>query len=232
MSERVVLPEWLDVLPAKDARAHRSRRDLRRLNGWMGHPQIMARALNEHYSAHGGRRLVELGAGDGHFLLQVAKLAPIPGPLVEALLVDRLDVLDPQIWEQFERLGWRARGEIQEAGAWLRRSPTGERQSIISNLFLHQFETGQLRQILRLAADVCGLFVALEPRRGWLPRLCGGCLWMIGCGPVTQHDASISIRAGFRDGELSSLWPDADKWELTEGTAGWFSHLFIARRKG
>ena len=42
---RIVLPELLDELPPEAADARRSRRDLQRLNVWMGHAGIMARAL-------------------------------------------------------------------------------------------------------------------------------------------------------------------------------------------
>jgi hypothetical protein len=53
---------------------------------------------------------------------------------------------------------------------------------------------------------------------------------LIGCNDVTRHDAAISVRAGFRDGELSACWPIAAGWTLTEKRAPPFSHLFVARR--
>ena len=89
----------------------------------------------------------------------------------------------------------------------------------------------ELTDLLRLAATSSRLVVALEPRRSWLTRLGGRLLWVIGCGPVTRHDAHISIRAGFAGRELSALWPDPKNWSLTERPAGLFSHLFVARRK-
>jgi hypothetical protein len=152
-------------------------------------------------------------------------------PGATATLVDRLDVLDPQTREHFHRLGWRVQAEIAEASDWLLRSSPAARTTVISNLFFHQFETEPLAELLRLAAHSSRLVVALEPRRSWLPRLCGSLLWVIGCGPVTRHDGRISIRAGFAGGELSALWPDKKNWELAERPAGLFSHLFIARRK-
>lgn len=42
---RSVEPEWLDILPADDPSAQRSRRDLQRVNAWMRHPQILSRIL-------------------------------------------------------------------------------------------------------------------------------------------------------------------------------------------
>jgi hypothetical protein len=230
--ERIVLPELLDVLPPRDAAALRSRRDLRRLNSWMGHLRLMARALRENLPDGAPREIVELGAGDGHFLLRVAERLHLQWPGADATLVDRLDALDPRTREDFHRLGWRVGIKTAEASDWLRQAAPASEQTIISNLFFHQFESAPLAEMLKLAADCSRLVIALEPRRGWFPRLCGRLLWAIGCGPVTRNDARISIRAGFAGRELTALWPDKINWELTERRVGFVSHLFIARRKG
>jgi hypothetical protein len=229
--ERIVLPELLDVLPPQDQSALRSRRDLRRLNAWMGHPRVMARVLQKNLMHQDARQIVELGAGDGHFLLSVARRLRGQWPGAKATLVDRLDVLDPQTREHFNQLGWNVHAEIAEATEWLRKTSPETTGAVISNLFFHQFQTEQLAELLRLAARSSRMVVALEPRRSWVPRLCGRLLWVIGCGPVTCHDGRISIRAGFAGSELSALWPDKKNWELVERPVGLFSHLFIARRK-
>jgi len=228
---RIVLPEMLDVLPPGEAAAQRSRRDLRRVNAWMGHPAMMARALALNLPGREAQRLVELGAGDGHFLLSVARRLRNRWPGSEATLVDRLEAMAPHTGEAFRRLGWRVSAATAEASEWLRQNQPDARLTILSNLFFHQFQDPPLAELLRLAGGSARLVIALEPRRSWLARLGGGLLWAIGCGPVTRHDAAISIRAGFADGELSALWPDRKSWHLTERSAGLFSHLFIARRK-
>jgi phospholipid N-methyltransferase len=230
-SARIVEPELLDVLPPQDKHARRSRHDLRRLNQFMNHPRTLARALAENLKNNQGCRIAELGAGDGHFLFSVARRLQKQYPGAEAILVDRLNAFDPQLAEHFKALGWRAQLEISEVTEWLRRSTPDSSDAIISNLFLHQFRVEELHEMLLLAAHTTRLFVALEPSRSWLPRLCGHFLWTIGCNSVTRHDANISIRAGFSGRELSALWPKDNKWELTERPAGLFSHLFIARRK-
>jgi len=191
----------------------------------------MAGVLQEHLPGPGNAQIVELGAGDGHFLLSVAENLQVKWPGATATLVDRLDTLDPQTREQFKCLGWDVRVEIAEASEWLRDTSRQPARIIISNLFLHHFQPEQLAGLLRLAANSSCSVIALEPRRSWLPRLCGRLLWVIGCGPVTRHDAGISIRAGFAGDEISALWPDKKNWELVERPAGLFSHLFIARRK-
>jgi hypothetical protein len=229
--ERIVLPELLDVLPPQDQSALRSRRDLRRLNTWMGHPRIMARLLKDHLPDPNARHLVELGAGDGHFLLSVARRLQGQWPRAQATLVDRLDVLDPQTMGQFNRLDWKVRAEIAEASEWLRQSSPNAVEAVMSNLFLHQFQTETLAGLLRLVARSARVVIALEPRRLGLSRLCVPLMWLIGCGPVTRHDGRISVRAGFAGSELSALWPDKQNWDLVERRVGLFSHLFIARRK-
>jgi hypothetical protein len=228
---RLVEPELLDELPPQDPRALRSRRDLRLLNFSMGHPWLMARALSDQLRVTNPPRIVELGAGDGHFLLNVSRRLRRKWPKGEAILVDRLDSFDPRIRERFNRLGWSVRTEIKTASEWLQQSRPGTADAIISNLFLHQFQNEELVGMLRLAAASTGLLIAVEPRRARLTRLSGRLLWCIGCSPVTRHDADISIRAGFYGPELSALWPDRENWVLTERSAGLFSHLFIARRK-
>jgi len=228
-SERVVEPELLDELPPQDRRARRSRLDLRRLNTWMNHPRSMARALSKNLGRAASPHIVEIGAGDGHFLLRVIRrLRHRPGGKVT--LVDRLDAFDPNIKECFKELGWRARTEIATVSEWLAQSPPDSADAIVSNLFLHQFKMDELTEMLRISARCARVFVALEPRRTWLPHLCRHLLWAIGCNSVTRHDAGISIRAGFSGREISTLWPEQGKWELTERSIGLFSHLFIAQR--
>jgi SAM-dependent methyltransferase len=69
---RTLEPELLDALPADHAEALGSRRDLRRINTLMGHPRILWRALKNIFPKQRPSRLLEIGAGDGRLLLQVA----------------------------------------------------------------------------------------------------------------------------------------------------------------
>jgi hypothetical protein len=229
--ERVVEPELLDVLPPQDQRALRSRNDLIRLNHWMNHSRILARALSENFKETNAPRIAELGAGDGHFLLSVARLLKPQWPKANVTLIDRLDTVGPKVRESLNNLGWQARMEIAEIFEWLRQSPPGSQDIVITNLFLHQFQAEDLAEMLRLVSRSTNLVITLEPRRSWLPRLCGHLLWAIGCSPVTRHDANVSIRAGFLENELSAIWPDKKEWDLEERPVGLFTHLFIARRK-
>jgi hypothetical protein len=73
--------------------------------------------------------------------------------------------------------------------------------------------------------------MACEPQRGPLPLLASRVVALTGAGAVTRNDAILSVQAGFRDRELSALWPDdAAQWELRESSR-LLSHTFIASRK-
>ena len=191
----------------------------------------MTRTLQENLPGSDAQEIVELGAGDGHFLLSVAKSLNGNLSRAQATLVDRLDTVDPQVCDEFNRLGWRVQTKVAEANEWLREATPGKSKTIISNLFFHQFQAEQLTEMLGLAAASSQLVIALEPRRSWLSRVTVRLLWVIGCNSVTLHDAYISARAGFIGSELTALWPDKKNWQLTEQPAGIFSHLFVARRK-
>jgi hypothetical protein len=231
--KRLVQPELLDTLPAADPRAARSRRDLRRVNAWMGNAGIMARALSDGLTGPAPRQVTELGAGDGHFFLRVAQKIKsgqassqqgFPGRTV--VLVDRQENVDPETIAAFARIGWRANAFVSDIFGWAPMS--GE--YVIANLFLHHFQNGRLVDLFEVISRRAALLVALEPRRARWPLFCSRWLWAMGCNEVTRHDAVVSVHAGFSGSELSSLWPDKTHWHLTEQSAGAFSHLFIARR--
>ena len=63
--QRCIEKELLDELAPEDARAIRSRRDLRRLNFFMGNAGILARALDGLCPRDVPLRIAEAGAGDG-----------------------------------------------------------------------------------------------------------------------------------------------------------------------
>ena len=215
--QRVLEPEWLDALPPDDTRAQRSRADLRRVNRLMGNARHVARALGE------ATRVADLGAGDGSFMHSVAKRLARPG--VEVVLVDRAAAMDA---ERFAPLQWKAASVVEDVYAFLSR-PGPRFDAMVANLFLHHFETERLRRLLELIARRTQLFVACEPRRCGLALRASGLLGLIGCNDVTRHDALVSVRAGFRDHELSALWPRHDGWLLAEGAARPFGHIFVAR---
>ena len=227
--DRLVEPELLDGLPAEAAEAIRSRGDLRRVNRWMGHVGILHRALLQ-VSPAAPRRVVELGAGDGTFLLRLAARWPAREARITAVLIDRQDLVSAETRRAFAALGWDVQVAPTDVFDWLAQ-PGPPADWMLANLFLHHFPAERLRGLLALAAARTNVIAACEPCRAALPLAATRLLRLIGCNAVTRHDARVSVRAGFTGRELAALWPPDGCWELRERPAGLFSHGFTARRR-
>jgi len=222
---RTVEPEWLDVLPADDPRAQRSRRDLRRVNALMANARIVARELRASPVAS----IAEIGAGDGAFAARLARALP-PANGGRFTLLDRQAIVAPAVAEELGDRGWKPERERADVFEWLT-TEGGSYDAVIANLFLHHFEDATLAAMLALVAARTRCFVACEPRRSALALAGSRMLGFVGCNDVTRHDAVVSVRAGFHDGEISALWPKDSGWTLEEGARGLFSHCFVARRR-
>ena len=138
---RVIQPEILDELPADDPRAIQSRRDLQKVNTFMGHPAMVARELGA--ASTPPRVVVELGAGDGTFLLRVAKRLR-HRPRVRALLVDRRPSLSDATRNGFAAAGWDVEICESDVFEWLSRPSPQTADVTVANLFLHHFREGEL----------------------------------------------------------------------------------------
>jgi hypothetical protein len=225
---RVVAAEWLDDLPPGAGRALQSRRDLRKVNFWMGNAPRVRETLRGLFRNRPPRRLAEMGAGDGSLLLDLARALHGEWPGVEVTLIDRQPAISSAVRQGIEQCGWRAEVVTADIFDWLATGPQCD--GLIANLFLHHFDSDALARLLAIASRRAVAFVACEPRRSPAGLLSTRLLWLLGCNSVTRHDAPISVRAGFRGTELSSMWPRGD-WHLEEKAAGLFSHLFVALRK-
>jgi SAM-dependent methyltransferase len=227
---RRVEPELLDQLPAEDPRAVRARRDVRRANTLMMNAGIMASALRENGDGLKSRRIVDLGCGDGQFMLRVAGRLASRWPGVTVVLQDKQDIVSRATRDAFAALQWRVETSATDVFDFLANAPPGSADIVTSNLFLHHFGDEQLVRLLASAAQLARLVVACEPRRAKFVVRVSRLLWAVGFSDVGVHEAVVSARAGFRGSELSALWPTADQWDLREQAAGLFSHRFIARR--
>src|SRR5690348_12949545 len=135
--ERVVIPERLDHLPADDPSARRARSDLRRVHRAMRSVSIIHQAVEQLRLTRPPRRILELGAGDGSLLLRLARSKCNAWPGVELTLLDRQELLSPEIRAQYTALGWQAKALCTDAIGWAR-SDTAERYDLcITTLFLH-----------------------------------------------------------------------------------------------
>ena len=227
---RCVEPEWLDELPAHDPRAIRSRRDLQRVNAWMLQRGIMERALVKHCRHDKPRVLLELGAGDGSFMLRLARRLAPHWQNVKVILLDRQNIVSRETREGFSALQWKVETVTADVFDFLEQARPRGVDIITANLFLHHFPQERLARLLAQAAPLTRLFVACEPRRAMTALLGSRLLWAIGCNEVSRHDAVVSVYSGFSGRELSALWPKNGEWRTHEHAARLFTHCFVARR--
>jgi Methyltransferase domain len=227
---RTIEPEWLDELPPADSRAMRSRRDMRRINALMMNGALVARELRRAHPAQPPRRIAEIGAGDGIFMLRVAEKLSPQWRGTDVVLLDQQRLVSPVTGEQFAAMGWRLQLVTADVFAWLAQPAPPVFDVIVANLFLHHFDTARLAELLSLIAQRARVLIACEPRRAGGALLASQLLGVIGCNDVSRHDAVVSVRAGFKNRELSGLWPRGGAWILQEHAYGLFSHCFVATR--
>src|SRR5215470_17124911 len=227
---RRVEPELLDQLPADDPRAIRARRDVRRANTLMMNARIMASALLKHGAGQRPRAIVDLGSGDGHLMLRVARRLAPHWPDVTVILQDKQDIVSRATRDAFTALRWRVETSATDVFDFLANAGSSSVDIVTSNLFLHHFVDDQLVRLLASVAQLARLVVVCEPRRAKFVVRASRLLWAVGFSDVGVHEAVVSARAGFRGKELSALWPPQGHWELQEQAAGLFSHHFVAQR--
>lgn len=195
MVKREVLPEILDELSDDDARAMRSRRDLRLVNALMGNERWIESVVRQESSSDW--KLAELGAGRGELLARLARdgrecrgydLVPRPAGLGESIA-----------WEQ---------------GDFLETLDRNAAEVVVGSLILHHFEEGALRGLGSILKSR-RLLVFAEPLRSRLALAEGYTLFPL-VNDVTRHDMITSIWAGFRRGELAEKLALGPNWQWRE----------------
>ena len=176
---RILRPELLDSLPPDSPEAAASRRDLVRLNRFMGNPDWFVRTLPP--LARPGERALELGAGDGSLALALA------GAGLPADALDRIPA--PPAWPASAR--WHV-ADLRAFAGW------DAYPLVLGNLILHHFDDAALAALGTELDRHARVLVFNEPVRHWRCRL----LWAVGsrlhrASPVTRHDGRVSIAAGF-----------------------------------
>ncbi len=185
--KRDVLPEILDELAHEDPRAQRSRRDLRLVNFLMGNERWILRKIT-------GERMVELGAGAAALTRQLAREGEVTG-------------LDLQEAPSDLEADW-------VAGDLFQTLPEVEGEVVIANLILHHFKDDALARLGSILKKRRRL-VIVEP---WRSRLSLAEAYLLHpfVNEVTRHDMMVSIRAGFRRGELAQLLNLGPDWRWQE----------------
>jgi len=239
MLARALEPETLDHLAPDDPVAQRSRRDLRRVNAFMGARRILARALARALDANADAdvaaplRILELGCGDGRLMLEVARHRGDRWPGASLDLLDRQPIVEAATIAAYAAAGWRARPLVADVIDWAAGVDTEPRWDVVvANLFLHHFEGDALRKILAACARRADALVACEPRRSRFALAASHLIFFLGANAVTRRDGVLSVRAGFIDGELGAAWPEAvPTWQVDEYDDGLFTHCLVARRQ-
>jgi len=229
LDRRVIVQELLDTLPTDDTRAVASRRDLVWINALMFQSRIMASLLRRHV-AKPPRRILELGCGDGSFMLAVARRMGNTWRGVELVMVDQADLLPASRRDSFAALGWHARSIKSDMFEWLAKPEHGEFDVVCANLVLHHFSDEALAGLFKSVQKLTTVLIATEPRRSALAMAGCSMLRLIGVNVVTRHDAAASVRAGFNATELTALWPCTDGTRFEEGMVGPFTHAFAMER--
>jgi hypothetical protein len=172
--------------------------------------------------------LVELGAGDGTLMLELAGQLNGSWRGVRVILVDAKRATSDATLAALNRLGWQAEAVVADVFDWIA-APGIAADAMLANLFLHHFNDDRLGSLLRGISRNTPLMVACETRRQWTSFAVARCLRLLGCHAITRHDAIASMKAGFVNGELAKLWP-RHGWQLTEQRIRLFTHWFVARK--
>ncbi|MFN9821318.1 MAG: methyltransferase [Akkermansiaceae bacterium] len=180
---RKLTPELLDNLPHDDPGARRSRKDLLRINGFMGNEAWIMSHLNSETSS-----ISELGAGEGILLSRIHKKYP-------GLTIHGYD-LGPKPLGLSESIQWH-QGDFLE-------SPLAQTGGIlIANLILHHFTDTQLIALAEKIKEFDQIIIN-EPLRGRIPAFLAKLATPF-IHPITRHDMRDSIEAVIIQNENPSL---------------------------
>ena len=184
-----------------------SRRDLRLLNALMGHAGLFTQLARKDFPHQPPSRIVEIGAGDGKFLLRVAQRLPKTWRNMDVTFVDLQDLLLADTKIEFAALNWRVRSVEADIFEWLNDTPRENRRHDRQSRFAPFHATRNCPLLFSAVAKKPA--PSLRLNRGAAGGRCfaRACLSLIGCDAVTCHDAPVSVRAGFTGRELSALWP-------------------------
>lgn len=197
---RTVKPEILDRLPENHPDALHNRRDLLIFNHLMGNFRWFYRELKKRLDKDD--HLLEIGSGIGDL-----------GRWLYPRVLNKQDVLYDGL-DQFSRpKNW------PELWKWhqvdLRSFDGYDRYNIVlANLVLHQFKDQELHRLGQEIGKRAKLILISEPARRNLHLFQLKFARLLRTSYVTNHDARVSIEAGFINDELPKLLGlDLKQWE-------------------
>jgi len=195
----------------------------------MNHARILRSSIFPQLNAGHSLRIVEIGSGDGALAYEIfKKWGKLPaGSRFD--FVDKAGSLSKQVKRDLGALGWEVNEFETDVFHWID-SRSDSYDLCFASLFLHHFDERELTLLFRQLSKKIERFICIEPRRDRFGLLGALGLRLLGCDPVTLHDAKVSVRAGFHHQELSRIWNQSvpARWQLKERRAGLFSHFFSA----
>ena len=203
---RRVEPELLETYPADHPDAVRGRADLRLINAVMGNHRWIVRTLRR--VCQPDWRITEIGAGDGTLSLRLARAGVCP--------VSHLHAFDlaprPANWPT--AADW-TQGDLL-------RHPLPDSEVLVANLFLHHLQDDTLRDLGARLPSTARVFIAVEPSRRRWHTYSGRLLCSVArLHTITRHDMQVSLRAGFRAGELPARLGLDSSWRLVHQRETW-----------
>lgn len=201
MIKRIVEPEILDSLPPDDPEAIRSRADLRFINKMMGGEAWILKEIGQ---LDGVRSVVELGAGEG----ALSGMIKEEYPDVQVIAVDLAG----------SSLTSSKGVEYLKADVLSSSYPVDSSTVVVANLFLHHLDAEALDQLAGRLRGAKALLFA-EPYRSRLAIFWAMMLYPF-VGRVTKYDMMVSIRAGFREGEIAASIQSDFQWLESVGVMG------------
>ncbi len=215
MHQRVIEPEILDSLPPGHPDAVKNRREIILLARLSGNYRRAASLLKHHHRP--GDRILELGCGCGELGRVYRRLHRGEAHYTGLDVLERpRDWPQPWHWRQTDLLAF---------------DNYADHNVLIGNFILHQFDNLALRDLFNRIRDHYRLMIFCETARHrlhlWQLRLAS----LLGLNSVTRHDGRVSIRGGFRRGELPALAGlDRTQWQVEDGTTWLGCYWMIARR--
>jgi SAM-dependent methyltransferase len=213
----------MDDFSITDARLTRALRDLRWTNRLLGAYAATDAVLDPLFRRHDHLHVLDLGCGGGDYLVHLVRRGDRLGCRVEVIGVDANPVtvgharahLDAKLSSSLRS---QVRVEIEDA---LSLPYDANAVDIVhAALFLHHFHGEAAVRLLAEMQRIARRGLLVNDLHRHLLAYVG--IWLLSRGlrmaPMVQHDGPISVRRGFRRGELRSL---ARRAQLSSSTIRW-----------